>query len=137
MNLPARVAATNKTMAKYRGRAFDWKDKATCIHLARTQLRNMGHKPPPIPQFGSTIGARRAMQGAGYETLADIFDGLSLPRIAPAAMLVGDLAMLPGEDGFDAIVICAGGKLLGWHGAADELTVIGEAVMHVTAAWRL
>ena len=137
MNLAARVAATNKTMAKYRGKAFDWKAKATCIHLARTQLRNMGHKPPPIPQFSSAIGARRAMQGAGYETLADIFDGLSLPRIAPAAMLVGDLAMLPGEVGYDAIVICAGGKLLGWHGAADELTVIGEAVAHVTAAWRL
>lgn len=77
------------------------------------------------------------MKAGGYETLADIFDGLSLPRIAPAAMLVGDLAMLPGEDGFDAIVICAGGKLLGWHGLADELTVIGEAVAHVTAAWRL
>ena len=137
MSLVARVAATNKTMAKYRGRAFDWKAKATCIHLARTQLRNMGHKPPPIPAFTSALGAKRAMTAGGYQSVADIFDQLGLQRIAPAAMLVGDLAMLPGEDGFDAIVICAGGKLLGWHGAADELTVIGEAVAHITAAWRL
>lgn len=137
MSLPIRVAATNKTMAKYRGRAFDWSNKATCIHLARTQLRNMGHKPPRIPAFKSALGAKRAMAANGYETVADIFDQLGLERIAPAAMLVGDLAVLPGEDGFDAVVICAGGKLLGWHGAADELTVIGEAVAHVTAAWRL
>ena len=138
MSLVARVNATNKTMAKYKGRAFDWQNKATCLHLARTQLRNMGHKPPTIPPFTSAVGAKRAMKAKGYETLADIFDSLGLVRIAPAAMLVGDLAMLPGEDGFDAIVISAGGKLLGWHGAdLSRPTSIGEAVAHVTVAWRL
>lgn len=136
MTLLARVDATNKTMAKYRERAFDW-NGASCIHLARTQLRNMGHKPPRIPAFRSAIGAKRAMTTNGYETVADIFDGLGLPRIAPAAMLVGDLAMLPGEDGFDAVVICVGGKLMGWHGAAEKLAIIGEAVGQVSAAWRL
>ena len=124
-------------MAKYRGRAFDWADKATCLHLARTQLRQMGHKPPAIPAFRSAIGAKRAMEAAGYQTMADIFDGLGLERITPAAMLVGDLAVLPGDGGFDAIVICAGNKMIGWHGAADNLTMIGEAVGSITVAWRL
>lgn len=137
MNLVARVDATNKTMAKYRGKAFDW-NGVSCIHLARTQLRNMGHKPPRIPAFRSAIGAKRAMDANGYQTVADIFDGLGLARIAPAAMLVGDLAILPGEDGFDAVVICVGGKLLGWHGIdLSQPKIIGEAVAHITAAWRL
>ena len=77
------------------------------------------------------------MAANGYETVADIFDGLGLMRIPPAAMLVGDLAILPGEDGFDAVVVCVGGKLMGWHGAADKLVMIGEAVGSITAAWRL
>lgn len=97
----------------------------------------MGHKPQRIPAFKSAIGAKRAMKANGFETVGDIFDSLGLMRIAPAAMLVGDLATLPGDDGFEAVVVCVGGKLMGWHGAADELTVIGEAVAHVTAAWRL
>lgn len=136
MNLVARVDATNKTMRKFRERAFDW-DGASCIHLARAQLRNMGHKPPRVPPIRSAIGAKRAMAANGYETVADIFDGLGLMRIPPAAMLVGDLAILPGEDGFDAVVVCVGGKLMGWHGAADKLVMIGEAVGSITAAWRL
>lgn len=124
-------------MEKYRGRAFDWADKATCLHLARTQLRYMGHKPPAIPAFRSAIGAKRAMEAAGYQTMADIFDGLGLERITPAAMMVGDLAVLPGDGGFDAIVICAGNKMIGWHEGSDTLTAIGDTVQHIIGAWRL
>lgn len=135
MNLIARRDATQKTFDKYRHRPFDW-NGATCIHLARTQLRNMGHKPPRIPAFRSALGAKRAMEAAGYASVADIFDGLGLPRIAPANMKIGDIAILPGEGGWDAVVISAGGKLLGWHGASDEgLQPIGEAVAHITGAW--
>lgn len=135
MSLITRRDATQKTFDKYRSRPFDW-NGATCIHLARTQLRNMGHKPPRIPAFRSAIGAKRAMKDAGYATIADIFDGLGLPRIAPARMKVGDIAILPGEDGWDAVVISAGGKLLGWHGASEDgLQPIGEAVAQITGAW--
>jgi len=136
MSLIARVEATNKTMRKYRERAFDW-DGASCIHLARAQLRNMGHRPPRIPPIRSAIGAKRAMDANGYATVADIFDRMGLERIPPASMLVGDLAILPGEDGFDAVVVCVGGKLMGWHGAAEKLAMIGEAVGSITVAWRL
>lgn len=136
-SLPARVAATNKTITKYRNKPFDW-DGETCLHLARTQLRNMGHRPPRIPRFYSALGAKRAMVKAGYPDMAAIFDSLGLARISPAAMLVGDIATLPGEDGFDAIVICAGGKLLGWHGSdLSRLQPIGEAMADVIAAWRV
>jgi hypothetical protein len=53
IDLEARRVATNKTIAKYRNRPFDWKTQATCIHLARTQLRNLGHRPRRIPEFQS------------------------------------------------------------------------------------
>ena len=77
------------------------------------------------------------MKDAGYETLADVFDGLGLPRIAPANMLVGDIAILPGEEGFDAVVISAGNKLLGWHPDDESgLQPIAEAMAQVTGAWR-
>lgn len=135
MSLIARRDATAKTLKKYETRAFDW-NGATCIHLARTQLRNMGHKPPRIPAFRSAIGAKRAMTEAGYQSIADIFDGLGLPRIAPARMKLGDIAILPGEDGWDAVVISAGNKLLGWHGADDSgLVPIADAFEHITGAW--
>lgn len=136
-NLATRVAATNRTIAKYRNKPFDW-DGETCLHLARTQLRNMGQRPPSIPRFYSAIGAKRAMVKAGYADMAAIFDGLGLQRIPPAQMLVGDIAVLPGEDGFDAIVICAGGKLLGWHGSdMSKLQPIADAMASATGAWRL
>lgn len=62
-----------------------------------------------------------------------------LPRIAPAQMIVGDLAAAPAGPPFgSAIGIWADGALLGYH--PDEpsgLANIKEALMHVTAAWRL
>lgn len=137
-DLEQRAGATEKTFAAYRQRAFDWRG-VTCIHLARRQLINMGHRPPPIPRFYSALGARRAMERAGFGGLADIFDALGLPRIAPAQMLVGDLAVVPGEDGFDAVFVCAGGKMLGWHAASEDrgIVPVADALTHISAAWRL
>lgn len=125
-------------MRKYRQRAFDW-NGATCIHLLRTQMVNMGHRPPRLPAFRSMPGAIRAMRAAGFADVAAICAGQRLMAIAPAAMLVGDVALLPGDDGLDAVVICAGGKMLGWHSASDGsgIVPIAEAVGAITSAWRL
>lgn len=135
--LVQRTAATEKTMLRYRHRAFDWATGGTCLHLARAQMKHMGHRPPAIPKFSSALGAQRAMKAAGYETLSDLFDSL-LTRIAPAAMLVGDLAIFPGEPPFDAVVVSAGsGMMLGWHGA--DLSRLHNIVEtgDIVAAWRL
>lgn len=138
-DLLARVAATQKTFAKYRTKAFAW-DGATCIHLLRAHMVNMGHKPPALPRFKTATGAVRAMERAGFSGLSDILDGQGLERIAPARMSVGDVALLPGDEHFEALVICAGGKLLGWHSDAPEgsgLVVIANALGQATGAWRL
>lgn len=132
--LAARAEATRRTLAKYRALAFDWKGKVTCIHLARHHLRNMGHTPPPIPAFQSPIGARRALAKAGYENLTDLLNSL-LPRIAPASAWVGDVATLDGGEGFDSIVINAGGKWIGFHEDATGIKPL--IVTSIKGAWRV
>lgn len=135
--LVQRTAATEKTVQRYRYRPFDWATGGTCLHLARAQMKNMGHRPPAIPKFSSALGAQRAMKAAGFEALSDLFDSL-LTRIAPASMLIGDLALFPGEPPFDSVVVSAGsGMMLGWHGT--DLSRLHNIVEtgDVVAAWRL
>jgi hypothetical protein len=134
IDLNARADATRRTAAKYRAKPFSWANRATCIHLARTQLRNLGHMPPPIPDFRSALGARRALLRAGFSSVSDLLDSL-LPRISPARMLVGDLAVIEGDEGFDGIVVSAGGKMLGWNEAdASGLRIL--VVREYLGAWR-
>lgn len=135
MNLAQRAAVTQATWNKYRGRAFDWKG-STCVHVLRSHLRAMGHKPPKMPSFQSPIGAKRALKAMGADDLADLMRGLGLLEIGAAEMIVGDVAILPGDEGFDAIVICAGGKFMGWHGAAVEFQGIDDVRPHIIAAFR-
>jgi hypothetical protein len=116
LDLAERARRTEAVVAKYRTRAFSWRDRATCLHLARAQMRALDMRPPPMPDFRSPLSARKALKRAGHETVAGLLDSL-LPRIAPLSMIVGDLAVLPGEDAFQAVVIHGGGtQMLGWHG---------------------
>lgn len=137
IDLEARRVATEKVIAKYRDRRFDWRTGATCLHLLGAQLRAMGRRPRAVPRFRSAIGARRAMAQAGFADVAAVVDSVLPLRIPPAMMVVGDIGLLPGEPGgFDAIVICVGGKMLGWHERADGLAVIDAPLSDFIAAWR-
>ena len=134
--LMRRVDATEKTLAKYRARSFDW-NGSTCLHLARAQLVNMGHTPPPLPMFRTALGAKRALKVKGYSRVGEIMDALGLTPIAAAEMWVGDIGVVPGQDGWDSVVINAGGALLGWHEEhAGIVNVVGGLAM-VERAWRL
>lgn len=140
--LHVRSAATERTLDRYRARAFDWKSGNTCIHLARAQARNFGHTVPRMPPIRSALSARTALKATGFGSLEALLDSL-FPRIAPAAMLIGDLAMTPGEDddaaGFGAIYLFDGyHTLLGWHGTDPSgIRPVVRAMDQVTAAWRL
>ncbi|MGT2515131.1 DUF6950 family protein [Sphingomonas panni] len=107
MTLAQRAAATAQVAARFRARPFDWATGGTCIHLARAQMRAMGHRPPPIPRFRSALGARRALAATGYADLAALLDSM-LPSIAPALMWVGDIALMPSEDDLGAVVVSLG-----------------------------
>lgn len=135
-DLVRRCDATQKTLAKYRGKAFDWESGVTCVHLARFHLRAMGHKPQSLPRIASLIAAKRALSKRGWGDCGDMFDTI-LPRISPASMLLGDLAVAPSSDGLGAIFVCAGPlKLLGWHDDAAELVVVDADLSALLGAWR-
>lgn len=136
LDLAARAAATERVVARYRTRAFDWRDRATCVHLARAQMRALGLTPPPIPDFRSPTGARTALKRAGFDTLEALLDSM-LPRIAPLAMIVGDIGLLPGDGPFQAAVIAAGGtKVFGWHDAdLSRLHPVAVSVLDFDACY--
>jgi hypothetical protein len=115
-DMPARVAGTQKVLSKYRGKPFEW-GKNDCVRMARTQLVAMGHKPPKLPRYNSEKTAIRRLKEAGFDSVEDML-GSMLVEIEPARRLAGDLATVKGEGKISAIVVCAGGKWLGWP--ADE-----------------
>ena len=137
--LERRVAATQATQARFKGKPFDWAKQATCIHLVRFHAAQMGHALPVVPRFRSALGAKKLLAEHGVETLPELMDKY-FPRIAPAQMLVGDIAAFPG-DGFDALMIY--GQLracLGWHEDADDCQIVRlseEGYSLCKGAWRV
>jgi hypothetical protein len=136
MKLTERKKRTEKTLAKFQGRGFKWDGGATCIHLFRTHLKNMGHSVPVVPKFTTALGAKRAMDAAGFKDLEEMADSF-LERIPPASMILGDVALMEGEDLFDALVIHAGGggKVFGWHPESPTFTPL--VPLQFKAAWRV
>jgi hypothetical protein len=134
-----RQRATAATMSKFRKAEWSWKDGVTCVHLARFHLRQMGHRPEPMPRVRSLVAAKRALKERGCDTVAELLDAQpGLMRIAPASMLLGDLGVLPGLEGMGAIVVCAGPqKLLGWHEDAPGMEVLSAPVGELLGAWRV
>lgn len=129
--LERRRIATEATLAKYRGRTLDYV-QADCVRMVRFHLLQLGHKPPPLPQYRSAIGARRVLLNAGG--LVAVLDAI-LPRIPHARMMLGDVAVLEGEGGMDAAVICVGHKVIGWHEQSDKL--VNLVPIEIKAAWRV
>ena len=131
-----RQHAVVATLAKYRARAFDWKAKATCLHMTWFHLRRMGRRPPALPQIGSLLAARRELAKRGWDNVGDVLDAIGLERIAPAAMRLGDLAMLEDDTGLGGMVISASaGKVIGWGEDADGMVVL--LPLEIAAAWRV
>lgn len=136
-DLLRRQKGTEATLARYKGKVFDWSAGVTCVHLARNHLRQMGHKPPTLPRIRSALAAKREMKARGWETVEDMLDNL-LPRIVPARMLLGDLAVARSEDGMGAIFVCAGPhKLLGWREDAPGLVVLDVSFDELEGSWRV
>ena len=134
-DLIRRRDATEKTRKKYVNKEFSWKDGISCIHMIRSHALNMGHKPPKLPRIRSAIGAKRALKQNDWASVSEMMDA-HFARIAPAQMMLGDVAALPSEDGFGALIICAGHKMLGYHDA-DLSGLKNIVVDEFDGAWRL
>ncbi len=129
-----RQGALDKTLSRYRGRAFAW-GVTDCAKFARFHLRAMGHRPPTVPRYRSALGAKRALAKTGHGTLAGLLDSF-LPRITPAYRLIGDIVLVEGGDGLDALMIVVSGrKLLGFHEDAEGLQVLNPEVPLI-GVWR-
>ena len=97
----------------------------------------MNHKPPMLPRIRSALAAKRALKERGWANVEAMLDAL-LPRIAPAQMMLGDLASVSGTDGLDCILICAGPfKLLGWHPEDGRFVTYDGGNAEVAGAWRV
>ena len=137
--LHMRAAATQATLDDMREKPFAW-DGANCIRLARLHAVNMGHSVIKVPNFKTAIGAKRALKKQGAKNLCELLDNWFSRHDAPAFAGVGDLVLLPGEEGgFDSICITDGrGNMFGWHDSdLSKMSVIKAADADVIAAWRL
>lgn len=135
-----RMMAAEQTIATYRGREWAWEAGHTCAHMARFHLRQMGHKPEPMPSFRSMVGAKRALASRGWATVADMLDGQAgLARITPGMMLPGDLGYLESEDGLGSICLYLDRhKLGGWFvETGDEFVIVDVEMRPIEAAWRV
>jgi hypothetical protein len=141
LNWAQRAARTDKVLARFRARAFDW-NGASCIHLARAQAVAMGHRVPSLGRIRSALDARAALKAQGCDRIDELLDGL-FPRVAPLGMWVGDLCILRGDGAEDPALpaICIGdgqGNLFGWHDVdPSRLWAIKFAMADVAGAWRL
>lgn len=138
-DLIRRQEAVAATMAKYRSRKFDWKSKATCLHLARFHLRQMGKRPPALPQVGSLLAAKKALKARGWRDVGEMLDAIGLKRIPPASMLLGDLIVIDSDDGLGSIFVAASPhKMIGWATEAEGMIVADVyAPEKLKGAWRV
>jgi len=132
-DLLRRQRALQKTLAKYRGKPFAW-GRADCLRMVRSHLVAMRRRGlPKVPRYRSVLGAKRALKATGHANLEGLLDSL-LPRIAPAEMLPGDVALMGGDEHFDAITISVGRKVFGFHQDAEGAVVMTPH--EIKAAWR-
>lgn len=135
-DLERRRKASAETLARMRGTKVSWQG-ASCLHFAHAHMVAMGHELPPIPDFDSARSAMRAMRERGWDGVEDMLDA-HLERIAPARMLLGDVATAPGEGGLATIVVSAGPfKLMSWHPETGSFALFDGGMAELTGAWRV
>ena len=127
-----RQKALQSTMDRYRVRSFDWKTGATCVHMLRHHLKAMGHKVPAVPKVDGPIAAKRELRARGWASIEAMLDDLLEP-IAVAAMLPGDVSIVPGDDGLEAVYISLGSTAIGY---ADGVSVVAFAESRIAKAAR-
>jgi hypothetical protein len=133
-----RVAITQATLDRFKGRPFAW-GSADCGQMVAYHLKAMGHRLllSKWGRYRSAIGAAKAMKRAGFADLSAVLESLGLERIPAAAAIAGDVVRLPQEEGaaFEALTIALGnGRVLGFYG--DEGATVLQPVMFETA-WRV
>jgi len=138
--LDRRREATQATLDKFRDTAFDWAEGRHCVRMAAYHLRQMGWrspKLPTIPRVRSALAAKKELQAHGFDSVGQWLDSI-LVRVPPAAMRLGDLAIVEGAEGLDAIFVCAGPRrLFGWREDQPTAVVLEVKFDEVQGSWRV
>lgn len=133
-DLVRRQRAIEATMKRFGGRNFKL-GKVDCVCLARAHAVAMGHRRlPKLPAYSGPAGAMAAIEKLGVADLEELLDR-HFTRIAPAAMLPGDLAVMQGDEHFDAVAICVGRKIFGFFEGEDAPVII--VPREIKAAFRV
>jgi hypothetical protein len=131
-----RVSAAQATVDRFVDTPFAW-GSVDCVKMLAFHLRQLGYRPllSKGGAYRSALTARRALKRAGYDALANALDGLSLPRIAPAAAIVGDIVSGAADDPLGALGIVLGnGRIFGFSEEAPGAVVMQQVAMDM--AWR-
>jgi hypothetical protein len=135
--LEKRRRATQATKDHFIGRPFDWREGRHCVQLAHYHLRKMGKRPPALPRIRGPEDARRELAARGWNSVAEMLDSL-LERIPPAMMRLGEIAVTPGSEGLESVVIYLGPRmLLGWLPDGSRVVIYDAGLGDLSAAWRV
>lgn len=134
----ARRDAAQATYDRFGGIEHQW-GRFDCAKMTAFHLRHLGHRVgiSKAGTYSTALGAQRALKRLGWPSLSHALDEvLMLPRIAPAAAIVGDIIQLPGVEGMDAMAICMGnGRALAYH--EDVAGAVIVQPIEMIAAWRV
>lgn len=133
IDIVARVAAMAELRAEFGGKDFA-PGTFDCGEMVRTHLERLGHMPPDVRPYKTERGGRLKLKKLGYDSIGAVMDALLEP-IPPARMIVGDIGVLQGEDGGEAMVICAGRKLIGFREGYSSIVNLVDCP--VQKAWRV
>lgn len=132
-----RREATQATKDFFIGKPFDWREGRHCVKMAHYHLRQMGKRPERLPKIKGPIEAKRALRERGFEAVSDWFDSF-LIRIPPSMMRLGDIAVTPGDEGFESVLIyVAPHKLMGWLPDGSAVVIYDAGFEDLTGAWRV
>ncbi len=135
-----RREASQATKDRFFGKVMDWGAGVHCVKMAHYHLRQMGWRSPQLPtlpRINSAIGAKKALQARGWLSVTAMLDQL-LERIPLAMMLLGDMAVTPGEDGLDCVMICLGPRtMMGFTPDTGEVVAYATDYRDFSAAWRV
>lgn len=139
-DMARRMRAIESVRARFERKGYKI-GTSDCAKLVRALLVAMGHSKLPKPKpYSTALGAKRELTRLGFESLEAMMDRL-LPRIAPAMMLAGDVALIEADAddaaGDETMVVALGGdKFWGWHPDQAALAVIIIDLTKIKAAWR-
>ncbi len=138
-DLIRRAEATDRTLREFRSKSFDWANGRHCGAMLFFHLRAMGRTKEKLPKFSSALGARAQLKRRGVKDVAELCgQWFKLEAIAPAAMLMGDVAVFDSEDGIGGVLICAGPhKYFGWREDEPRLVMLDIELHEIELAFRV